>query len=499
MRAAKRWLAGALIIALALAGGAAYLLFGESTAELRRAVITAALPPGELRDVRTRLMLEHPGLLAALSRGGAFGGVYSRAVAQDIFGRSDAAQRDIEELLEIIPAGPRSWFLRMPIVNAALFETDAGLVLVDTGVAAASPVLLAAARRLSDKPLHTIVYTHGHVDHAYGGWAFLEAGETPQIIAHENLPRRFERYLRLPRSLAKYMSQPIASVPTERDQLVWPTRTFRDRLELDIGGERLVLVHHRGETDDHLYAWWPDRKILASGDLYQGFLPNAGNGKRVQRHVEEWVIALREMAALGATTLLPGHGAMLRDPALIRENFTVLADALQSLVEQTLAGLEAGLRKDEIYRSVRLEPRFAEHPTLNVQYVTAQDIAKMVLKQYTGWWDDIPSHWSPAPMESEAREVVALAGGVERWVARARELLDEDLALASQLIDWANFAAPEHPDVQQLVIDGYARRVMAPDSNTMEMLVYLDAMTEARARQLQREAARSEGSEAERE
>jgi glyoxylase-like metal-dependent hydrolase (beta-lactamase superfamily II) len=42
-----------------------------------------------------------------------------------------------------------------------------------------------------------VVYTHGHVDHAYGSWALLEAGERPEIVATEALPRRFERYIRL--------------------------------------------------------------------------------------------------------------------------------------------------------------------------------------------------------------------------------------------------------------------------------------------------------------
>ena len=43
--------------------------------------------------------------------------------------------------------------------------------------------------------------------------------------------------------------------------------------------------------------------------------------------------------------------------------------------------------------------RFADDPRLNIQYVTPQDISKMVMKRYTGWWDDIPSNWTPAPGE----------------------------------------------------------------------------------------------------
>ncbi len=147
--------------------------------------------------------------------------------------------------------------IRLPVSNAVLFETDDGLVLADTGVAAAGPALLDAIRSVSTAPLHTVIYTHAHVDHAYGTWALLEAGERPEIIAHKAVPLRFERYIRLRGAIAKYLSQPVHDLPDDRNNLVWPTQTFADRIELEVGGETFVLQHHRGETDDQLYVWVP--------------------------------------------------------------------------------------------------------------------------------------------------------------------------------------------------------------------------------------------------
>jgi alkyl sulfatase BDS1-like metallo-beta-lactamase superfamily hydrolase len=437
-------------------------------------------------DVRARnlVLMEHPSLVEAIRRGGAFGGEFSWVVAQNMFSRGEAAAGDAKEKTAIVEIAPRTWHIRLPIVNAVLFETDAGLVLVDTGMAPGGPAVLEAMRSVSDAPLHTIIYTHGHVDHAYGTWALVEAGETPEIIAHEDLVARFERYIRLRGSLAKYMSQPPEQLPRSREDLVWPTRTFRDRLEITVGGERFILQHHRGETDDQLYVWVPGRKALASADYYQGFLPNAGNGKRVQRHPEEWAVALREMAALEPAILLPAHGEAIADPATIRENLLVLAEALQTIVDHTIAGLNAGLRQDEIFRSLRLPEHLANHPTLAVQYVSAQDISKMVIRRYTGWWDDVPSHWTPAPLEARARAIVDLAGGIGPLVARARGAMETDLPLASHLADWAFLADPASTEAQQLVIDVYARRILDEKSNTQEMLVYLDAMAAARQAQI---------------
>lgn len=113
----------------------------------------------------------------------------------------------------------------------------------------------------------------------------------------------------------------------------------------------------------------------------------------MQRHVEEWAVALREMAALEPRVLLPAHGAPLTDPATIVENFRVLAEALQYIIDYTIEQLNAGTRKDLIYGRVQLPEHLAGHPTLNVQYFAPNDIARMVIKRYTGWWDDIPSNW----------------------------------------------------------------------------------------------------------
>jgi alkyl sulfatase BDS1-like metallo-beta-lactamase superfamily hydrolase len=212
-------------------------------------------------------------------------------------------------------------------------------------------------------------------------------------------------------------------------------------------------------------------------------LPNAGNGKRYQRHVEEWVVALEEMAALEPAILLPAHGEAITDTATIVENFSVLAEALQYIVDHTIEGLNAGKRKDLIYGSVQLPEHLATHPTLNVQYVTANDISKMLIKRYTGWWDDIPSHWTPASMEDQGNMIIELAGGnIPAITTYARGLISQDIRLASHLTDWLFYARPDDKEVQQLVFDVYKARIMDPDTNTMEMLTYLDQMTAARER-----------------
>ena len=75
------------------------------------------------------------------------------------------------------------------------FETDEGIVLVDSGMAPLGPVLAAMLREKTKVPIHTAIFTHGHVDHAYGLEAFLIPGQAkPRIIAQKNMLARFARY-----------------------------------------------------------------------------------------------------------------------------------------------------------------------------------------------------------------------------------------------------------------------------------------------------------------
>ena len=117
-------------------------------------------------DTRTMVLAENPQLIPRIMEGGAFGGEYSLSAAQNMFGRTEDAIEDVREKTKVIEVGPRSYLIRMPIVNAAFFETDEGIVLVDTGMGPAGPAILDAIRSVSDKPIHTIIYTHGHVDHS---------------------------------------------------------------------------------------------------------------------------------------------------------------------------------------------------------------------------------------------------------------------------------------------------------------------------------------------
>ena len=104
-----------------------------------RAIGTALVAAAGARteDATTRLLLEHPSLLPAILGGGAFGNPSDPAISRRMFAKREAGVQAAREITAVEALGPRTWRIRLPVSNALLFETDEGLVLVDTGVPAA--------------------------------------------------------------------------------------------------------------------------------------------------------------------------------------------------------------------------------------------------------------------------------------------------------------------------------------------------------------------------
>ena len=198
--------------------------------------------------------------------------------------------------------------------NVSAFSTSDGLLLVDTGSQFMARNVHEQIRGWRSDRLNTAVYSHGHIDHVFGVPVFEEEAsekgwEAPRVIAHEALPKRFDRYI-----LTAGYNEVINQRQFQAAGLRWPTEyrypdeTYEDRRDVEVGGLRFELHHARGETDDHTWTWVPEQRVLCCGDLFIWASPNAGNPQKVQRYPKEWANALREMIALAPEVLLPGHG-----------------------------------------------------------------------------------------------------------------------------------------------------------------------------------------------
>lgn len=365
--------------------------------------------------------------------------------------------------------------------NTYALKTDVGLLLIDPGLHRLSEQVHRAVRGWSDTPLHTAVYTHGHIDHACGLRAFLEAGDRPHIIAQENCPKRFDRY-RLTHGLnAAINTRQFGRNVFFPREFEYPTLTFRDALTQRMGEVEVNYVAARGETDDHCYVWIPERGYLFSGDLIIWRAPNCGNPQKVQRYPVDWAEALERMASLGAEWLFPGHGLVVQGRDAVRHILNDTAGYLHTIIDQVLTRLNAGEEPEDIVHRVRSDAKLAALPYLQEVYDHPQFIVRNLLRLWGGWWNGNAADLLPATFDAQAKEIMALAGGVAPIAQRARDLLTEkNFALAAHLAEWAARAAPHDPAAQTLKRDVYLSRLEA-EANLMAQGVFRAAMNDARA------------------
>lgn len=374
-------------------------------------------------------------------------------------------------------------------VNVTALQTEEGLVLVDTGsfLPVSHERSFAAVREWTDLPLHTAIYTHGHVDHAYGLPPFLRELASkglprPRIVGHVDVGPRMERYVETAgyNSIinSRQFGVPI-QWPTDPDP---PTITYTDRMDLRVGGRELRLVHARGETDDHTWIHVPDAKVLCTGDLFIWAIPNAGNPQKVQRYASDWSRALREMAALEAEVLLPGHGLPILGAARVREALQETAACLEFLYRETVDRMNAGATIYEIVEEVELPEQLREKPYLRPVYDEPEFVVRNVYRCLGGWYSGVPSELKPAPRREQALEIAELAGGLDRLLKRVGALLEKgELRLACHLADWAMEAAEDSPEVHRVRAEVYRRRLEI-EASTMSQGIFRAAARESNER-----------------
>jgi len=371
--------------------------------------------------------------------------------------------------------------------HVVAFRTGEGLVLFDTSLDALAPACLASLRGWSDDPVRTIVYTHGHRDHAAGTRTYLDEAEArgdarPEIVGHENVADRFDRYELTDGYNAVINARQFPGQASDHffDDWVRPDRTYRLEDTVTYGDHAFDLHHGKGETDDHTWTWVPEHRAVVAGDFFIWVFPNAGNPQKAQRYPREWAEALRAMAATEPELFLPAHGLPIGGKDRIQGVLLGVAETLEALVADVLARMNAGEALDTIVNEVRVPQAVLDQPWMRPVYDEPEFVVRNIWRLYGGWYDGNPARLKPPADAAVAAEVAALAGGVEALVARAADLAAAgDLRLAAQVAEWAVGAAPEDRAAHAVRADVYAAR-RQEESSLMARGIFGAAARESR-------------------
>ncbi|MFC6063879.1 alkyl sulfatase dimerization domain-containing protein [Streptomyces ochraceiscleroticus] len=288
--------------------------------------------------------------------------------------------------------------------NSLAVETGQGLLVVDSGPAPrlVRPVL-DRLRAHTDKPVRWIVYSHGHLGYNYGVPGFLQAAEErgearPTVIAHENVERRYRRYLEtagLQNHInARQFRRPIEDFPPV-PPLTFPDQTYAESLTLDSTGRTVRLLWAPSETDDVTAVWLPQERILYASAAVINGIPNIGTPMRTMRDTVRWADTLDRLAALDPAIVIPEFGPVLRDGAA--EQLTATAAALRWLRRAVVERLNRGMGVDDLVHDIDYPAELFDVPWMRENYGHREFIVRDIVRSETGWWDGNPTTLHPSP------------------------------------------------------------------------------------------------------
>ena len=337
------------------------------------------------------------------------------------------------------------------LANSIMIEGDGGIIIVDTlSNYETAKEVMGEFRKITQKPVVAIIYTHGHLDHVHGTKAFLEEGENVEIYAHES---HLDFYINENSVLG-----PIASIrsahaagsflpeegPDQSNMGVFPqpksgtiaysppTQTFSDELDLEISGVKMKLTFVAGESSDQIYVWLPDEEVLLIGDNFYGIVPNIYTLRgAVYRDPMNYVHALDQMIPLEAEYLVPSHIKPIEGKENVRDVLVSTRDATQYIYDQTIRGMNNGYSPDELSRMIQLPENLDNHSFLTKARNDVSSHVKQIYYGNLGWFEGDSETLNEISLKERSKKIVDGFGGVDKSISSVRE------ALRSGEYEWA--------------------------------------------------------------
>ena len=241
---------------------------------------------------------------------------------------------------------------------------QAMFVVTRDGVIATDPVAygrptggaayVAEIKKVTDRPIKYLIYSHHHFDHILGGQPFKDAGA--KIVAHKRAKERLA-----------VLGDPATPLPEE---------TFEKRRNIVLGGTTLELTYlGLNHSDSTIVMRLPKEKILFAVDfLPVGSVPGRG---MIDFHPLEAESSMKRVLAMNWERMIPGHpgpGDRLGTKKDVEDQITFLRDASDAV---KVAARE-GKCWEPAEKEVKL-PKYESWPNYeqNLPYV---------IRRYCGLW-----------------------------------------------------------------------------------------------------------------
>lgn len=341
-------------------------------------------------------------------------------------------------------------FMSQDVSNVYLVKTSDGDVLINAGSSRAAERHLRLFDAAGAGRQRYVIITQSHGDH-YGGLAKLKSGDA-RLVVQERYPegvayRRMLSDFYVPRTnrlwhlvVGKRMDRSGKAPPEFIPDILVP-----DSLALELGERSFeFLAVPGGETLDSLAVWLPKEKIVFTGNMLGPAWLNIPNLNTVRgdkpRSASEFIRSVDRIRALKPELLVTGHGDPIKGANVIEDGLRRIRDAVQSTLNQTIAGMNEGKDVHTLMREVAVpkELKIAEW-----HGKTAWNV-KAIWHEYAGWFHyDSTTALYDIPASAVAPDVLRLAGETS-LVACAQDHVAAGRPLeALHLLDIVLAAKPE--------------------------------------------------------
>ena len=210
-------------------------------------------------------------------------------------------------------------------------------------------------KKVTDKPIKYLIYSHHHYDHIAGGKAFKDAGA--KIIAHKNV---------------KVHLAPLADPNT-----VLPDESFDGNKTIKLGGTTLELSYlGLNHSDSNIVMRLPKEKIIFVVDTIPvGTFPGRGF---IDIYPLETETFIKKVIAMDWERMIPGHPGQPGDRLGTKQDAQNVLTLMQEASADIKKDAQAGKCWDAVEKDFKME-----------KYATLPGYAAglpMVARRYCGLW-----------------------------------------------------------------------------------------------------------------
>ena len=396
------------------------------------------------------------------------------------------------------------------IANVTFIRGRSGWIVIDplTCAETASAALDLVNRKLGPRPIHTVIYTHSHIDHfggvrgvtndadvAAGGTGivapegFLEAAVSENVIAGAAMGRR-ATYMYgslLPAQPDGYVDSGLGKGPALGSVgLIAPTETITatgDERVYD-GVEVVFQMTPDSEAPAEMNFYFPQFRSLCMAENCTATLHNLYTPRGAQvRDSLSWSKYIDESIRLfseRSDSVFASHHWPRWGEGVVKDFLTVQRDAYRYIHDQSMRLANKGETMVELAEQISLPEALRAQFHVRDYYGTVNHNCKAVYQRYLGWFDGNPAHLHELPPVESAKRYVEFMGGASETLSKARAAFDQgDYRWVAEVVNHVVFADPENGAAKILQADALEQMGYQAESGPWRSF-YLTAAHELR-------------------